>query len=307
MTSDLVVVGFTPTATSPPSPGTGPPPRFVTLGDAADPDRIVFDGNPDAFGVRWCAEGISGWDSPEQQLLLADRPVQDGQIHLLGRYSGKPLDLINPVLLAPSDAARAAAMDRLARTTQLVRSTRRLILTEANTTRFADVYRREPVRMRVRPPVMDNRRGMLWPAVLEVPFVALDPRKYDTAEQSNAVTLAAGAASGSVTTNNAGTYETPWVATISASGWGGGILTLSGPGDKPKVAMSGVPAMSTGDSLVVDSAKRTIKLNGTNRRDLAASLPDWSRLAAPSMSFAATRGTTTGSLTLTVVYRSAWI
>jgi len=282
-------------------------PRTVDLGGAADPDRILFNGSPDAFGVSWCAEGLTGWDSPDMELIRADHPLDDGQVRILGRHQGRPLDLIAATLLAPSEAARVTAMDRLAHTTDVLRSTRRLVVIDGAASRFADVHRREPVRMRLRPPAVDSRRGMVWPAALEVPLVAPDPRKYDLNETVAQTSASSGGTTGTATTVNQGNYATPWVATITASGWPGGALNLFTPDNMPVVNLTLVPAMTGSDALVVDSAKRTVTLNGVNRRDLVAALPDWSGIAPGFDTFSFNRANTTGSVLLQVAYRFAWI
>ena len=150
-----------------------------------------------------------------------------------------------------------------------------------------------------------------------VEFQATDPRMYDAAWSSVAIPLptASGgltfpvtppftfgsATGGQAVVTNAGNFTAPWVA------------TFVGPLQDPSVSSAGlsvgvymVGTLNAGETLVVDSAARTVLLNGTASRE-SWLLPTsrWFGLSPGANTIQL--GATTGSGSLTFAYRSCWL
>lgn len=153
----------------------------------------------------------------------------------------------------------------------------------------------------------------------ECRFVCTDPRIYANAESSASTGLAtvsggltfaaaapfvfgsAGAGS-TMACTNAGTFPTPWVATFTGP--------LVAPGlEHVGLGMSiSFPSASlaAGETLVVDSAARTVLLNGTaSRYSWLSSTSRWFELQAGANSVRLSGSSGAGSVTLT--WRSAWL
>lgn len=159
------------------------------------------------------------------------------------------------------------------------------------------------------------RQGVLK---AQVEFVATDPRLYSntlkapstglstvsgglTFNASPPFTFGSAGGGGLLDCSNAGTFETPWVATFT-----GPIVSpsLEHVGQAKIMSFSGT--LAAGETLVVDSAARTVLLNGTaSRYSWLSSLSQWFTLepGVNTLRFAAASGTGTVS----VAYRDAWM
>lgn len=159
--------------------------------------------------------------------------------------------------------------------------------------------------------------------VVTVQLDASDPRIYDDTESSVSTGLASSAVgltwpltwplnfggastSGTVTAANAGDFSTPWTAVITGPVTNPSIENVD-TGDQLIFTANGGLVLASGDTLVVDSATKTALLNGTaSRYDRLASPVSWWDLE-PGDNHLRFGGTTSGSPTMTVTWRSAWI
>lgn len=147
---------------------------------------------------------------------------------------------------------------------------------------------------------------------------AEDPRIYDITQTS--VTLPLGAivttgfsfnlgfsfGFGSVSTNSDGQY-----LTVGGNRLTPPIFTISGPVTNPIIindttgnTMGFTINLLAGQTLVIDTQYRTVRLNGTTNRRSALTLPGWFMLQ-PGQNFIRFRASA-GSGTLNVAYRNAW-
>lgn len=150
-------------------------------------------------------------------------------------------------------------------------------------------------------------------------FLATDPRKYSTTEQTASTGLAtssggltfpasapfvfgSGGSGSTMSCPNDGTFAAPWVATFA-----GPLVapTLTHVDSGKALILSGAN-IAAGETLIVDSLARTILLNGTASR--------YSWLAATSQWFDLSPGTNSvnltgasGSGTVSLAWRSAWV
>lgn len=159
--------------------------------------------------------------------------------------------------------------------------------------------------------------------VLLIAFDATDPRIYDDTESTVTADLAdagtghawpqvwpmdwgGASTSGIVTATNDGTYSTPWTATITGPVTNPSIENV-GTGDTLKFSADGGLTLTASDTLVVSSATRTALLNGTASRYSKLSSPvSWWDLD-PGDTELRFGGTTSGSPSMNVTWRSAWI
>lgn len=153
----------------------------------------------------------------------------------------------------------------------------------------------------------------------ECRFVATDPRIYANAPSSattglstssGGLTFAAaapfvfgtGGAGSTMACPNAGTFTTPWTATFT-----GPLVapTLTHVTTGKAIILSGA-SLAAGDTLVVDSAAKTILLNGTaSRYSWLAGTSQWFDLDPGANSVNLTGAS--GAGTVTLAWRSAWI
>lgn len=159
-------------------------------------------------------------------------------------------------------------------------------------------------------------------ATVLVQFDCSDPRIYDDVESTVTADLAAAgtghawpqvwpmdwggvSTSGIVTATNAGTYETPWTATITGPITNPSVENVD-TGGVLKLSANGGITLSSTDTIVISSANRTVLLNGTASRYDRLSSPSWFDLP-PGNTRIRFGGSTTGSPSLSLAFRSAWI
>lgn len=163
----------------------------------------------------------------------------------------------------------------------------------------------------------------LGTAAAVIQFECSDPRIYDDAEQALSTGLAASvpglswplswdlswgglSTSNTVTVTNAGTFDTPWSARIDGPVTNPSIENVD-TGQILAFAADGGLTLGDGEFLIVDADTRTALLNGTaSRYNTLASPVSWWDLP-PGDTALRFGGSTTGSPTLTVTWRSAWI
>ena len=137
---------------------------------------------------------------------------------------------------------------------------------------------------------MDSLSGRTRRALVKLKIQ--DSRKY---LQTTTSLAGAGAAV------NAGTYPTPVVITITASGTVSTSLAITNSTTSESLYVT--TALTTGQVLVLDTAAHTCKLNGVDTRGMLSWASIWWKLNAGSNTLAITNGT---NCTVGFVWRSAW-
>jgi hypothetical protein len=165
---------------------------------------------------------------------------------------------------------------------------------------------------------IDNEYALGF-ATLVAEWYAPDPRIYAAAQtvlSTGLPTLSGGlsfpasapfvfgtaGAGGSLAASNNGTIETPWVATFT-----GPLVApaIEHSGQARTLSLSGA-SLAAGETLVIDSAARTVLLNGTaSRYSWLAASSQWFTLepGANALRFTAA----SGSGTCQIAYRDAWL
>lgn len=136
----------------------------------------------------------------------------------------------------------------------------------------------------------DSLAGTIRDVVVKLK--AKDPRKY-LQQQS---TL-----SGSGTANNVGTYPTPVVITITASGATSTSLQIANTTTGQSIYVG--TALANNDVLVIDTQYHTAKKNGTDTRSLLTSSTAWWTLNPGNNTITITNGT---NATISTAWYPAW-
>lgn len=230
----------------------------MTCTVVAELGDIVFDGSTaDSDGVVWSFDWIDGWwDSTEVDSTLLD--VMYGQIITGAHENGRAMILRGAAFMPDPHPPLAdkfwIAERHLKRATRLVYVPGLLEVTEPDIGLQASVFRnRKAVVKRVGagPLIME----------FEIPLLAEDPRRYDQTVTTNTdLQLTGSGTTDSATVANAG--DQPTAPTI----------TIDGPATNPKVtnATDGgkfveyAGVLGGGDTLVLDSAAQTAKVNGSD-------------------------------------------
>lgn len=150
-------------------------------------------------------------------------------------------------------------------------------------------------------------------------FVATDPRKYDVDQSSATTGLSAasggltfsasapfvfgtGGAGSTMSCQNDGTFDAPWVATFTGPLVAPELVHVD---TGKRLTLSGA-SLVAGDSLVLDSKTRTVLLNGTaTRYSWLTSTSQWFDLSPGANSITLNGASGSGSVSIT--WRSAWV
>jgi phage-related protein len=160
-----------------------------------------------------------------------------------------------------------------------------------------------------------RRMGM---ARVQLKAFAEDPRLYDATITSTDIPFATGGSSGfgfplgfdfgfgassssdGALVTNHGNRSTP------------AVFTITGPADTPTIrddtyghSLTFAIVLETGETLVVDTQYRTVKLNGTTNRRSTLITPDWFYLQ-PGETFLRYNAVSGTGSTMNVQFRSAW-
>lgn len=138
--------------------------------------------------------------------------------------------------------------------------------------------------------VQDSIAGLIRGAQLKLK--ARDPRKY----LQVAATL-----SGAGTANNVGTYPTPIVITITATGTTSVSLQITNSTTGKTIYVTS--ALTGGDVLVIDTFYHSVKLNGSDKRSYVGNNTDWWTLNPGNNTLSIVNGT---NATVGFSWRSAW-
>lgn len=119
-----------------------------------------------------------------------------------------------------------------------------------------------------------------------------DPRKY--LQSTSSIT-------NSGTATNVGTYNTPAVITITASGASSTSLQITNSTNGKSIYVT--TALADEDVLVIDTGFRTVKLNGASKRSMLGSNTEWWFLEPGDNTISISNGT---NVSITTAWRSAW-
>jgi phage-related protein len=255
----------------------------VEAGVIIELDDIVFNSNtPDTDGTYWFITEWEGWDSPAVRQNTLEPTSRHGAVIAQGLHGHRPISL-SGVVKAPTESAFWSAYNRLLNRTNDLLTTRILRVNEGGTIKEAGVVRSGEVRQRI--------KGV-GAFEFEIPLIAPDPLKYGL--EVNPVTIAAG---GSVNLNNVGTYSTPNIV-VTLTNTGTVSLKNESTGQRLHTGKENL-----GDDAVINFKARTVyNSEGKNRYDRLAPTSQWWELGPGT-----TRIRNTGTASVSVVYRSAWI
>jgi hypothetical protein len=154
-------------------------------------------------------------------------------------------------------------------------------------------------------------------AIGSVQIVASDPRILDNVETSGSTGVGSvtgglgfphgfphgfgAATAGAIAIDNAGNTPAPWTATLAGPLTSPRITVVGGDGD---LELNGFD-LADGQTIELDSAARTVLLNGTASRYSSLTRRVWFEL--PVGASLVQLGAASGTGTLTVRYRSAWL
>lgn len=274
----------------------------VTLGSL--PLSVVDDA-----GVTWLNTDLKGWSSPGLRTELQPRQADHGAWASPSYLDARPIT-ITGMISAPSVTARDAAIERLIAASSLTDTT----LTVADSTPKQATVRRSGE-------VLVELMG-LYGARYSLAVTAADPRRYSTVLQSETtglpsvtgglnlpitlpITISTTMVSGAITLSNGGSITTRPTLTIT-----GPVVTptivAALPGGSVTQIIYG-DTLQTGDVLVIDSAARTVVLNGTASRRLYFS-GTWPEIPAGSaVTYSWSSPVYESTALLTGTCRSAWM
>lgn len=136
----------------------------------------------------------------------------------------------------------------------------------------------------------DSLSGNIRRTTLE--FKVADPRKYLQTQST---------LSGAGTATNAGTYTTPVVITVTASGTTSTSLTITNSTTSESIYVT--TALSNGQVLVIDTGSHSVKLNGTETRSMLSGTSAWWSLNPGDNTLAISNGT---NASVSFAWYSAW-
>ncbi|HEY9474988.1 MAG TPA: hypothetical protein VIS06_14190, partial [Mycobacteriales bacterium] len=280
-------------------------------------DLLLGSGTP--YRVMWPIEGLA--DHPDVAVSDQPRLRSDGLTAGDDFLDGRSI-VLRVEMTGSDDAAFAAAVSAFKRAFRSGSG-----VTEQPLTFQAPGVADGGVRRLVgRPRKLAAPVDRLWQQripVYMVQFDCTDPRIYDDVESTVSTDLAdtgtghawpqmwpmdwgGASASGIVTATNAGTYSTPWSVTITGPVTNPSVENVD-TGDALRFSANGGLTLADTDTLIIDSATRTALLNGTaSRYDRLASPASWWDLNPGATRFRF-GGTTTGTPTMALTWRSAWI
>ncbi|MFI5985035.1 hypothetical protein ACIBEA_29740 [Streptomyces sp. NPDC051555] len=263
----------------------------------------------DDSGVDWVVTDVKGWGSPGVRAESSQRQSDHGGWPSKVYLDPRPIT-IEGSIEAPTEADRDAAVEQLIAAVSLDDTT----LTVAETTPKQVTVRRsgEPLILLEGP----------YGATYSVLVTAYDPRRYSTTLQSAStglpsttgglvlpivlpITITATTVSGTITLANAGSIGTR--PTLTITGPLPSFVIVAARPDGTITQQTYTDALGAGDVLVIDSAARTVTLNGSvsRRRYLSGS---WLEIPPnSSVSLSWTSPSYDPSAMLTGSCRSAWM
>lgn len=270
-------------------------------------------GSIDSNGIAWVLGKVEGWDSPDTAGQVIQRAADHGGYPAAQYYAARMLTL----------TVTASAADQATR--DLARAIFQMACPVSDLATFT-YNEPTPKQMLVR---RSGRITETSPTLADVQFsavlVAPDPRKYSTTLSTMSTTTASTSGglalpfaapftfgsippAGSVVCTNAGTFECR------------PVITLAGPITSPTVTnittgdtiSFSTLALASGDTLIIDTDSRQAVYNGALRSADATSSwwnlqPTVPGVAGSGDNTIQLGGTTTGSGSMSISWRSAWI
>lgn len=276
---------------------------------------VEYDGTLLVDGDTRLLVNMRPFTMPPIRVTDQVRGQQDGLFVGRDLYGGRTIDMVVEVWGETESAFRTSYQDLL--DAVVLRRTEKVL--KMRLPEWTQDLRSNVKPRRVSGPVIDVRFDH-YVGVVNLQFFSTDPRLYDDTEQTDTAGLptseegmefnatfnlvfGAVSASNSITANNAGNYETPWTATIT------------GPVDNPKIQHVGqnktielVGSVGAGETLVVSSPPTsTVLLNGTSSRYSWLQDTEQWFLLDPGDNEIRFLGSSAGSPTLELAWRSAWV
>ncbi|MEW2415284.1 hypothetical protein AB0953_16435 [Streptomyces sp. NPDC046866] len=263
----------------------------------------------DAAGVAWHLQGLDGWDGSDLRAEYTPREADHGAWGAPVYLSQRPIALKGKIE-APGLASLDTAME------QLIAA---VALTDTTLTVYETIPKQATVRRSgatLIQPLTDRI------AEYSLLVTAADPRRYSTTllSQSTAlpsvtggltlpvtlpVAISATTVAGSITLTNAGSMATRPTLTITGPVVTPTIVAALPGGSVTQIAYGAT--LQVGDVLVIDSAARTVILNGTASRRLYFS-GTWPEIPAnSSVTYSWSSPVYDPSALLTGTCRSAWL
>jgi len=137
---------------------------------------------------------------------------------------------------------------------------------------------------------MDTFSGLIRRSSISLKLA--DPRKYTQSEST---------LSGAGTANNAGTFTTPVVITITASGATSTSLQITNSTTSKSIYVT--TALANNDVLVIDTGIHSVKLNGVEKRSMLGSSTNWWMLNPGNNTLSLANNS---NCTVSFAWRSAW-
>jgi hypothetical protein len=247
----------------------------------------VFNNSADSNYVGML-RSASGLDGPEVREYAEDSVNMDGGVHGPFFYGRRSIVLEGMVENPLDSADRTARLNRLMRASNALRTDAFLAWTVPGGTAVQVACRR------------NNRLNISggWNKEFQLPLVAADPRIYGATLNSQAVLPNATA----VCENSGTTTSYP-------------VLTITGPITNPVLtnqttseSLSLTITLTTGQTVVVDTLKRTILQATTNKfSTLNFSTASWWGLQPGNNTIFLGRSTSSGAAGLSVQRRHAWV
>lgn len=266
-------------------------------------------GMVDAAGVAWHLQELEGWDSPDLRAEYSAREADHGAWAAPVYLSQRPITLAGRI-----EAGNIASLDSAVE--QMIAA---CSLTDTTLTVYETTAKQATVRRSGKPlirPITDRI------AQYSLLVTAADPRRYSTVLQSQStalpsvtggvtlpitmpLTITATTVSGSITLTNTGSIATRPTLTIA-----GPVVTPTIVAALPGGAVTQIiygDTLQAGDVLVIDSAARTVVLNGTASRRLYFS-GTWPEVPAGSnVTYSWSSPVYEPTALLTGTCRSAWM
>ncbi len=256
--------------------------------------RILDRYTPDAGGDRHIVQGIDGWwDGPDISLEPFDLPGQHGVGVAAGMLRGRTIILHGVSIPAPGRTG-FQAQAHIAKAADIFRRLAVLRVVEPHRTSRVEVVRPDRVRVDARAEIVD------W----EIPLLAPDPRKYDDILVESSITLAADVKVGSFTIDPSGDFSAyPEKVTVTGN-------TSMAPVTVEHVEKGRLLTLTgnvNGSGYELYPRTADVWRDGVKDYGLLDDPDGWWQLSPGSNTIRARRGSGTGSMTVKVFHRGAWI
>jgi hypothetical protein len=284
--------------------------KFTIIGP--DGATAVFNDPTDPEYVGMLTE-LTGFDMPEVR-ENADNLVQmDGGIHGDFFFGRRPFTMSGRILPIASATDRNSKITHLQRAVTALRGDAIVKFTpDGGQEQFLAARVQQPLR------ISGN-----WIKDFQIAMVAADPRRYSTVLESSTVAADATAGVGGFSFNlsfpiNFGAASPTGQVLVENNGnmdtWP--VLTITGPGTNPSIynastdqRISFAYTLAAGETLVVDTLNRTVKLNGVTDRYSALDFTntEWWPLIPGINDIRLAFASYSAGATLKVDWRHAWL